>query len=1304
MRTLLYLILFSTWSLVANSQCLTDFRKLVPEPSLDVTQQFGIISMFDDYMAIGLPADDSLGRVTGVVKIYQKSGADWKYVATLAPSDPVDALEFGSAIKLSSNYLLVAGGTYAKKVYLFKKPPDGWHSQTELTSFAMANGQLFGTPYMTQNTVDISADEQTIAVADPFYITTEQDYNGAVFIYHKQVGDEWNGAIEPVMITAPEQGTSDFGRAGVAILGDRVITGTPLGHLGSGRLYVYRDPSGEFLDIELEATLSAYGPLQTAWLGLTNFVVTTEGIFTAITIGRDTDHPQNVLAFYEAPSSGTWMDSDYTCAFPFHPDGIETSFFATVATNGTDVIVSSHELEGDKTGYTTLIRKGAAGWCDPVLELVDTSPLQPGQFDSSYGSINAINQSEDIAIGLLPHPDLKGTNAALKVLAKNSSGAWEEQILASDKKSTAGHSYGQAILGFGNHLFIAASRDGSVKPNGGAVYVYKKSGSTWSKSGKVVAPVEDRYDDAFGTALATNGTDLAVGALGFAEHGRVFIYRKNDADWTNPELIQEIELPEDILTVFAYGDNLAMNNEWLLIPYVQNAPARIMLAAYKHNGTAWVYDQVVEIGFANIFAKSTTLAVAIEDKTVIAGNAILELDAQGIWRIMYSLSPSDPEAMQIAPDFSHWITNGSSFGQSVAISNNTIFIGAPTKDDGSTWDVGAIYVYTKKPWESWSNRTESKKILPRVRSERELFGYSIKALGNTLIAGAPGADYNTDGSARNKPGRVYIFQTEDYFWQTATPLLDLTGDSFVKDYFGLAVNLDETDFFIAAPIEDLESGKLSGSVYVTPAPPIVKLVPPVCSSNETVALFGYPFGGLWAGPGLIDAAKGIFDPKAAGVGDHEFTYTTESCTYQGKLRITVEEPVTPVLLVSQEQIVCKESSVQVPLSVQAGNGNQYLWYHRDKSNEPFFPLNEKQPTMTATMRGEFMVKVSNSVCEALSPVITIKNDSVNLMLNPISRICSDVSEGVSLAATPIGGQWSGQGVTSGKLFTKALADGMHIVTYKYTSPHQCLYQETIQYQLDRLPTPSIQRLGGNLCIDGEVSLGIRPPVQDDLAYSWLTKGDADSEFTAMDQTGQDISVKQRGTYRVTATDGQCFTTSNEISVEETSFPMEMQPTEESVVVCDQSPFALTINVQNENSYEWFYSQTETSPGVLLEGQSGNAIMVGETGYYYAVVSSGVCEEQSPRKHVIVKPAGEIFVPNVLTPNDDFHNDFFEIKTNMDIVGYTITNRYGRTIFSSKAGDKWTGKDASSGVYYWLVEYRTCAGDIKTLKGFVQLMR
>lgn len=1300
---LLYLILFIATSVSAAAQCLTDFTKLVPEPTQDITQQYGRISMFDNYLAIGLPDYDSLGRLSGVVKIFEKSGTTWKNIATLAPSDPRDAVQFGSAVKLSSNYLLVAGNYYSQKVYVFKKGPDGWQSQTELTSFTAANGRMFGTPYQTQNTIAISDDEQTIAVTDIFYGETSQELTGAIFVYHKQPAQEWNSMIAPVIIRSPETDAVDFGRAGVVIRGDRIITGTPFAPTGNGRLYIFRDATGEFLDLELEAKLSAYASDQTGFLGYNNFAVTPDGIFTTITTGINSSAAENVMAFYEMPASGIWQDMNYTCVFPYHETMVESSTFPVVGTNGDALIVSSRHYDGTKTGYTTLLRKGPSGWCSPVRELVDVNELAPGQVGSAYAAMNAINQSEDIAVALLPHPNVVGSNLALKIISKNASNEWEGTLLASHKKSSAGHWYGRGLLGFEDYMVVGASGDGSIKPNGGAVYIYKKSGTSWNETAKILAPVKNQYDDVFGSALATNGHQLAVGAVGFEDHGRVFIYEKTGVDWSMPELVQEIILPEDILTVYSYGDNLAMNDEWLLIPYVQNSPARVMLAIYRHDGNEWKYNQVVEIGMGNFFARETTLAVAIEDHTVLAGNVILELDNQGTWHMKYFLSPSDPEPMQIAPDFSHWITNGSSFGQSVAISNNTIFIGAPTKDDGATWDVGAIYVYTKKPWESWSNRTESAKILPRIRNERELFGYSIKALGNTLIAGAPGADFNKDGTARNKPGRVYIFQTEDYFWSTITPLLDLTGDSFVKDYFGIAVNLDETDFFIGAPIEDLETGKLSGSVYVTPAPPIIKLVPPVCSSSETIQLFGYPFGGTWTGPGLLDGAQGVFDPKAAGIGEHEFTYTTASCTYVGRLRISVEEPVIPSLLVKSEHVVCQNASVQIPLSIESKNGYQYLWYHRDDVNEPFFPLNQRQASMIATMRGEYKVKMSNTVCAAFSSSVTIKNDSVDLELTPIARICQDPPGGLQLTATPAGGQWSGTGVTSdGRLQTLGISNGPYTLRYQYVSQHQCTYSEVTQYEVDRPAKPIIARAGGNLCQSGEVKLAMTSAPESNTVYTWARKENANSGWLDFN-AGVAVTVKSRGVYVARAEDGDCTVSSNEIVVDDNTFKITMWPADKSIVSCNNIPFELTISPDHV-SYKWYLADDENAAGTLIYSPDHNSLNVTQSGYYYAVVRSGICEQVTPRKHVTIRPTDELFVPNVFTPNGDTFNDVFEVRSTVDIVRCTISNRYGKTVYSSGPEGQWNGEGHESGVYYWHIIYKTCAGQTGTAKGYVHLIK
>lgn len=209
----------------------------------------------------------------------------------------------------------------------------------------------------------------------------------------------------------------------------------------------------------------------------------------------------------------------------------------------------------------------------------------------------------------------------------------------------------------------------------------------------------------------------------------------------------------------------------------------------------------------------------------------------------------------------------------------------------------------------------------------------------------------------------------------------------------------------------------------------------------------------------------------------------------------------------------------------------------------------------------------------------------------------------------------------------------------------------------------------------------------------------------MDLSSKDITVTERGTYQVMADDGQCSTVSNEISVEESSFPVEMLPADQSFIVCDQVSFELMINDGGRQSrYEWYFAEREGMPEVRLEGNEENSLKVPETGYYYAIVTSGVCQQETLRKHVTIKSAPEIFVPNIFTPNGDNYNDIFKVESNMDVLGFQITNRYGKNIFSSGKADNWSGEGSPAGVYYWHVTYRTCIGETMTAKGFVHLIR
>ncbi len=1287
------------------TQCLTDFTKLLPEPSTDYTQDFGrSVAMYDQYMAVGVPGSDSLGRLTGIVHMYEKVNDTWIKIADMAPSDPLDAMQFGFNLTLSENYLLVGALNYGGKVYIFKKGASGWTSQTELSSLRVNGSFYFGVNPYGNSAITISADEQTLAISDinaavtsvyavPYYI-------GAVYVYHKQPFQDWNSPIIPTRIIAPNGNIADFGRSGIVLQGNHLVTGSHYTEDG-GNLFVYYDPSGTFTQFTLQATLRPINRTS-YFLGFFNLVFTNDGIFTPGTESLDGDSKYGIL-FYEKPATGIWQNAAPTCFIPSASGLLNAAFGKNfISTNGIDILSSVQTADG--RGFFNVIKKGVGGWCAPDYQTIDATPAIPGMINNPYGVINASNQYTDAVLGLVSIPENINATLALKTFSMKGT-SWVSNLIYPKKKSTAGHLYGRTVMGYDNHLFVAAPEDGTLLPGVGAVYYYEKDKKDWNKKGKILAPSTSRYDDWFGSALATNKEYLAVGAQSFESghtaSGRVFMYKKAASGWADAELVQEIALPEDQLIVYSYGDNLALSDEWLIIPYVQNNPFRIMLAIYQFDGMQWNFFQAVETNGGNFFARFTTIAVAIEGETLLAGNMIFERNQVGKWENRYILYPSDPESIQISSDFTYLVTNGSLFGNSNAIKDNTIFIGAPMKDHEGTWDVGAVYVYTNKPGESWSSRTETAKLLPRVKEEGELFGYSLQNSGNTVLVGAPGADFNKDGvTARNKPGRAYVFQSKDYFWQDVVPLIDITGDSFVKDYSGLDVYMDVSDFFIGAAIEDIETGKISGSVYITPSPPIVKLVPPVCLSESVIELFGYPFGGTWSGPGILDAAKGIFDPKVAGKGVHEFRYRTPSCAYEGILRIEVEDPPLAHLITATELKVCKDRPFIMELSVEEETDTYYSWYFRTNADQTFTPLEIRAHNMVAQVRGEYQVKVYRSACKVYSPVISISDEVVDIEVIEPPKACERDATPVLLLANPAGGIWSGPGVDNNRFIAQNLGAGMYKVTYQYTSTLGCLFTTKIDVEVIRAFKPVISRMEGNLCEQGEVKLAIPGSVPSGTSLTWSF---TDATGTrVLDGNNSSIVITKPGVYTALADNGVCKISSLPLTIGD-QLKVNLQPSGSFVEACSEDRVSLTVSEPQSASYVWLFSTSETGTFGPLNTNS-NALDVNQSGYYKLMLTKGVCEFESDPKHIVIHPKDSIFMPNVFTPNGDGANEVLKMTGTVNDAQLIVLNRYGSRMFEGPALQGWKGDEASAGTYFWIVQYLTCQQVRKTQKGSVQLVR
>src|SRR6478609_3884871 len=127
MRILFWLSLLGC--LAARGQCLTDFSKLTPESAPDYSLDFGrSISLYGDYLAVGVPNSDSVGRITGLVHTYKKQGTQWIKHASIVPEVPIDGIQFGWSVKMSQDYLFVSAYGQGGSVYIYKKNGADWTS------------------------------------------------------------------------------------------------------------------------------------------------------------------------------------------------------------------------------------------------------------------------------------------------------------------------------------------------------------------------------------------------------------------------------------------------------------------------------------------------------------------------------------------------------------------------------------------------------------------------------------------------------------------------------------------------------------------------------------------------------------------------------------------------------------------------------------------------------------------------------------------------------------------------------------------------------------------------------------------------------------------------------------------------------------------------------------------------------------------------------------------------------------------------------------------------------------------------
>jgi hypothetical protein len=146
------------------------------------------------------------------------------------------------------------------------------------------------------------------------------------------------------------------------------------------------------------------------------------------------------------------------------------------------------------------------------------------------------------------------------------------------------------------------------------------------------------------------------------------------------------------------------------------------------------------------------------------------------------------------------------FGYSVAISDNTIVVGA-FHDDSPLSNAGSAYVFVR----SGATWTFQQKLTANDQTADDLFGNAVAAEGDTIVVGA----YHADLPSNSEAGSAYRYTRSGTVWSQVQRLLPVQGPNGVLlgDHFGSATAMSGGKVAIGASGDD-NPFTAAGAVYV----------------------------------------------------------------------------------------------------------------------------------------------------------------------------------------------------------------------------------------------------------------------------------------------------------------------------------------------------------------------------------------------------------------------------------------------------------------------------------------------------------
>ena len=355
-------------------------------------------------------------------------------------------------------------------------------------------------------------------------------------------------------------------------------------------------------------------------------------------------------------------------------------------------------------------------------------------------------------------------------------------------------------------MVVGAIGDNDNGNDSGSAYVFTRTGTTWTQQAKLAAS-DGAALDSFGRSVAIAGDTIVVGASADDDNGTnsgsVYVFTRTGTTWTEQAKLTA----SDGAVVDQFGFSVDIAGDTIVAGARQGDGNGITSSGsayvFMRTGTAWTEQAKItasdgaafdEFGFTVAIAGDTIVVGAYRaanDTVFFSGSAYVYTRTGTTWTQQTKLTASDG-------------AEADNFGQSVAIAGDTIVVGATLDDVNGILNSGSAYVFTRTGT-TWA---EQAKLIVSDNAPFDNFGTSVAVVGDTIVVGSSGDDNN---NGFTDSGSAYVFMRIGTIWTQQTKLI--ASDANFGDQFGIGVAIDG-DTIVAGAFGDNDDGVDSGSAYV----------------------------------------------------------------------------------------------------------------------------------------------------------------------------------------------------------------------------------------------------------------------------------------------------------------------------------------------------------------------------------------------------------------------------------------------------------------------------------------------------------